>query len=285
MTSENYIVTSLREIGPESGAPLARGIAELSNSSGVCKEQLYKIHRDLFLSGRARRSDRRRHRIALEPEVRDFMFALTKQTQLDAANVILATARHHGLDEKFMSVSTYNRHLREAGISRDDLKHDRNAYREHVWRPKPNDLFLLDATVAKAFYPKPDGSIGFEPAWANYKNKPGNKRPRLILWSGTDYKSGVIFARFCFRETTQTLLDFCFWAWSKKDNPRFPAFGIPKEVFPDEGSPSKSAIFVHACEKLGAKIIRSTRHTGRSLARANTVALSGTLGRDGWMNS
>jgi len=257
MKLDGAIVDAVRELGAERGAPLAHGIKELALQIRKSARQLYVIHDRLFSSNRKPRSDRGKQLITLNPAVRDFMFALTKQTDLDARNVILATARHHGLDDNFMSVSTYNRLLRKESISRTDLKSDRNAYREHIWRARANELFQFDATVAKAFYANPDGSIGFEPAWANYKNKPGNRRPRLILWSGTDYFSRVIFARFCFRETTQTLMDFCFWAWSKKDDPRFPAYGIPDAVYPDEGSSAKAGIYVGGCEKLGTRIIRS----------------------------
>jgi hypothetical protein len=255
MEGSTYLLDCVRELGPETNP---REIEQLAKLSGFSARRIYQVRRQLFPSSRRPRSDWRKLRLSISPEVLEFMFALTRQARLDARNVILVTARHWSVPENFISISTYNRLLREAGISLDDLSHDRNAFREHRWRGRANELFLCDATVAGPYYPNPDGSIGYEPQWARYKNKLGNKRPRVILWAGVDYASGVIFARFCFSETTQTLLDFLFWAWSEKVNPRFPAFGIPNNFYGDEGPCFKSGVFVRAYEGgLGGHRVRS----------------------------
>src|SRR5258706_12896315 len=124
--------------------------------------------------------------------------------------------------------------------------------------PRGNFLHHYDPTVAEAFYANDDGTIGREEKHQRYKNKPGNRKPRLILYSLVDDHSRLLFARFYFSENTLNLLDFCFRAWSKKDDRRMPFFGIPDNLYADSGAPLKSTKFTNAAKVLGVKITETT---------------------------
>jgi hypothetical protein len=239
------------------GAEAKALAADLATRFGASLGYIYKISKEARGARREVRGDRGQRKIALAPEIEDFMLGLTLNADMSADSVVWIAARHFGLDAEFMSTVTYNRWLRQKRMSRTLLKKDLRPYRAFE-APRANILHHYDTTVAEAFYANDDGTIGREAKHERYKNKPGNKRPRLILYSLIDDHSRVIFARFYFSENTLNLLDFCFRAWSAKDDSRFPFFGIPEHLYADAGAPLRSRKFTHAAEKLGVAVVGTT---------------------------
>ncbi|OGS05709.1 MAG: hypothetical protein A3G41_08845 [Elusimicrobia bacterium RIFCSPLOWO2_12_FULL_59_9] len=230
---------------------------ELAERFSVSVGHIYKITHGVRLNGRARRHDAGEKRIELAPEIDLFMEGLTVDADFSADHVLWVTSRHFGLPADFVSITTYNQWLREKHMSRNLLGKDLRPYRSFE-SPRANHMHHYDTTVAEAFYANDDGSIGHEPGYERYKNKPGNRRPRLVLYSLVDDFSRVIFARFYFSENTLNLLDFVFRAWSEKEDRSFPFFGIPNFLYCDQGAPRRSAKFLHAKEKLGFEIPDTT---------------------------
>jgi len=241
------------KVGAEARA-IARGLAE---RFGISLGHVYRLTGDARSTGRARRRDRGKTRIKLSSEIEDFMLGLTREADMSADHVLWVTARHFGLEPNFMAIATYNGWLRRQRMSRALLKKDLRPYRAFE-APRANFLHHYDTTVAEAFYVNDDGSIGNEPGYQRYKNKVGNRRPRLILYSLIDDHSRVLYARFYISENTLNLLDFVFNAWSEKSDRRFPCYGIPEFFFCDQGAPAKSMKFKNAERKLGFKILDTT---------------------------
>jgi len=255
---------------------------DLAHGLGCSEGHIYRKWKALSGNHRAPRKDRRRRKIAITAEIKEFMFGLTGRADLSAEHVLLIASRHFGLPENFMSTGTYNNWLRQERVSRAENKKDLRPYHTHLWRDKANALHQFDATVALAFYANDDGSIGYEPGHERYKNKPGNRRPRLHLYSLTDYFSSTIFAKFYFSENALNLLDFVFCAWSQKQDSCFPFYGIPDQVYCDQGAPSKSAKFMHALKVLGVDKVKTdpahwTDSGSRKFGRAERTFGEGLL--------
>lgn len=240
-----------------SGSTARVAAQELADRLGVSVAAIYRITREVRAGGRKARSDRGAKKVAVEPHIEKFMMGLTYDKDFSADHVLFTTAKHFGLPKDFLSVSTYNAWLRAQMLSRRDRHKDRRPYRSWEWQAG-NAVHQYDTTVAPAFYLNDDGSIGCEPGHQRYKNKPGNRRPRLILYSLIDDYSRVIYGRFYASENSYNLLDFVFHAWSQKEDRRFPFYGIPTGFYADQGSPSKSRIFLKALEKLGVKRVETT---------------------------
>ncbi len=159
---------------------------------------------------------------------------------------------------------TYNRILREIRLSRKDLKKNLKPWQSFEAK-YPNLMHQIDSTVAQQFYLDDDGSIGYEAPWERYKNKPGNKKPRLNLVSIVDDNSRVLFARFTLGNHTSAWMDTLYRFWSPKETPAFPAYGICKLLYSDNDSVIKSGRFKRAMEKLGVTII--SHEVGNSRAK------------------
>jgi hypothetical protein len=232
-------------------------IADLAATLHVSRGYLYRLSQAVRNPARARRRDAGQGRIVVTPEVSAFMEALTYRGDLAANTVLFATARHFGLPEDFMSEATYNLWLRRGRLSRADLQHDLRPARRFE-AAKPNDLHHFDTTVAESYYRNDDLSIGYEPTAKRNKNKPGNRRARVILYAGIDDHSRVLFARFYMSDNTLNLLDFLRRAWTQKDDKRFPFYGLPTEVYCDLGPSNVSGLFTDALAKLGVTRLSTT---------------------------
>lgn len=239
------------------GAEARAAAQELAARLGCSTGYIYRITADVRAGERKARADRGKRRIEIAPEVEKFMIGLTHDADMSADHVLWVTARHFGLDEDFISLGTYNAWLRRQRLSRALMKQDLRPYRAFE-APRANHLHHYDTTVAEAFYINDDGSVGNEPGFQRYKNKPGNRRPRLILYSLIDDYSRVLYARFYVSENTLNLLDFCLNAWSQKSDKRFPFYGIPSHFYCDQGAPAKSRKFLNAAKKLDFHIVDTT---------------------------
>lgn len=160
--------------------------------------------------------------------------------------------------------ATYNRILRDQRLSRKELK--KNLKPWQPWEAKyPNLLHQIDSTVAQQFYLDDDGSIGYEAPWQRYKNKPGNRKPRLHLIASIDDNSRVLFARFTLGNHTSAWMDTLYRFWEFKNNPAFPTYGICKLLYSDNDSVIKSRRFKRAMDRLGVTIV--SHEVGNSRAK------------------
>ncbi len=162
--------------------------------------------------------------------------------------------------------ATYNRILRQRRLSRRENKQDLRPYRR--WEAEhPNDLHQIDSTVAQQFYLDDNGSVGYESPHERYKNKPGNKKPRLVLIQVVDDHSRVKCALFTLGNHYMAWMQTLHHAWKKKDNAAFPFYGLPRVLYSDNDSVIKSRRFTRAMEKLGVTVkthkVRESRAKGK----------------------
>lgn len=263
------------------GADAKAAIADLAASLGVSQGYLYRLSQGVRATGRARRADAGARRITLAPEVEDVMQALTVKGDLSADMVVWTTARHFGLPADFISLATYNQWLRGARLSRRDLARDLRPARRFE-AAAANDLHHFDTTVAESVYINDDGTVGYEPTAKRNKNKPGNRKPRQVLYAITDDYSRVIFARFYLSDNALNLIDFLRRAWSQKEDKRFPFFGLPLAVYCDLGPSNVSGLVTEALAKLGVQRLdtlpsNATRHGSRKHGKIERAFGGGLL--------
>ena len=236
-------------------APLRSAVRDAAERYGVSESTIYRILGSV--PGRKRRSDAGvpRATARIDPQVLAWMDALTVRTDASARTVIDLAVGHFGLPADFLSVSTYHAHLRRRRISRRLLRKDVQPHRRFEARCA-SQLHHFDTTVAQAWFENADGSIGYEGPERRNKNKPGNKRPRLIVYSLVDDHSRVLWARIYRSENAHNLLHFFRDCWSRpEDVSRWPAWGLPKSLYADRGSVLLSKRVRAALEKLHVFVI------------------------------
>ena len=96
-------------------------------------------------------------------------------------------------------------------------------------------------------------------------------RPKLMLFSVTDDRSGVCYQDYClvYGEEMEAVLRFLFRAMSPKED--FPFQGIPDMIYADNGPFAKSAIFKRVMECLD---INFKTHMARDTDGRRTTARS-----------
>jgi hypothetical protein len=202
---------------------------------------------------RQRRSDAGQMR-GMSEETFERLAAYTVQAGMDGQR-LMEIAEANGLGK--IAPQTYNRYLRSRGLSRRQIARNVRPYRP--WEaPASNVLHQVDSTQAETFYVNADGSIGYEPEARRYKNKRGNQRPRLHLVSVVDDYSRVCFAQFVTGNAAPQWLRVLHAAWSPKDDPLFPFFGIPEEIYVDNDAVIKSSMFRKAMEALGVHVRKTS---------------------------
>lgn len=236
-------------------APLRSAVRDAVAQYGVSESTIYRIIGSA--PGRKRRSDAGTPcaTARIDPQVLAWMDALTVRTDVAARTAIDLAAGHFGLPADFLSVSTYHAHLRRQRISRRLLRRGVQPYRRFEARCA-SQMHHFDTTVASAWFENADGSIGYEGPERRNKNKPGNKRPRLIVHSLVDDHSRVLWARIYRSENAHNLLHFFHECWSRPaDVSRWPAWGLPKSLYADRGSVLLSKRVRAALEKLHVFVI------------------------------
>lgn len=228
----------------------ARIIAsQMSELTGLSLRQIYSLSRDLR-QGRTKRKDLGARRIEMDPEVETVVMKIIHEHGI-GAQLALDTAVGSGLIDpsKAPSAATILRRMRSLGVGARSNP-ERTVCRR--WQADaPNDLHQADSTVSAMFYLDDQGGVGYESPRQRYKNKPGNKRPRLILYVLIDDYSRVTYARYYLAENALCWLDFVFHAWGRKDDPTtFPFSGVPKVLYTDNGSCINSARFKAAMKAL-----------------------------------
>jgi len=262
LTSEQKRVIS-QEMAGLSGSEAKGKALALAQEFGCDWTRVYFYSRDVRPK-RKRREDAGKLR-AVDEEVLDRLSFFTVNYDMSAPHVAEIYAANS--DGEWIAPSTYNRWLRNRDISRRRNKKDIKPW--VPWEaPEPNFLHQVDSTVAQQFYLDDDGSIGFESKVKRYKNKPGNRKPRLTLISLVDDYSRVGYARFALGNHAFAWMDFLFHAWAKKDDTSgFPMHGLPKFLYTDNDSVVKSKKFQRAMDKLGVRPIQheagNSRATGK----------------------
>ena len=252
-------------------------VEDLAQEYQVSTATIYRAVRT-SVSPRRRRAAQK----PLAPEVRDYMLGLTVQADMSAQMVLELAGIKFGLPSDFCSVSTYNRVLRAQRVSRREMKRDLKPY--HPFEAaRPNLLHQYDTTVAAAWFERDSGAIGFEPEEQRYKNRQGNKKPRLHVYSLIDDHSRVLWAKIYRSENRHNLLRFFEWAWSKSDDKRWPAYGLPETMYADRGSPLEAKRTRAGLKKLGVEVIPtpssySTKHGARKHGKVERTFGSGILG-------
>ena len=247
-------------LGEEAKRIIQEEMAGLSGSAARAKAKMlaeqfkcditriYYYSRDV--RKRRERKDKGKPRSVNEDSLRT-MFYFTVNADF-SGNHVTEIAEANGIAH--ISPSTYNRILRQRRISRRDLKRNLRPFRRWEAR-KPNEIHQIDTTVAQQFYLDDDGSIGYEPVSRRNKNKPGNKKPRLVLFQLVDDYSRVKWATFMLGNHTIAWMNALYEAWRTKRNASlFPFCGIPDAIYSDNDSVIKSAKFRKAMEILGVEI-------------------------------
>ncbi|MFQ5631351.1 MAG: hypothetical protein ACE5I1_21470 [bacterium] len=180
------------------------------------------------------------------------------------ANHICDVARANGVAT--IAPTTWNRILRERRLDRKTLKTVPKPWMS--WgADEPNQIHQIDTTLSEQFYIDDDLSIGYESPQERYKNKPGNRKTRLTLFSLVDDFSRAKFAMFIPTNTTESWMNALYEAWRIKDDLYgFPFHGLPRILYCDNDSVVKSKKFKHAIEEIfGITII--THKVGSSQSK------------------
>lgn len=231
-----------------SGSEAKKEAAALAQVFGVAPSRIYEVSKDVRPS-RKRRADAGTMR-SMDEETFNTLAAYSVQANFDA-NRLMVIAEENGLDA--VSPTTFNRYLRDRGISRRQLKRKIHVHRP--WEaPASNILHQVDSTQAETFYLNEDGSIGFEPEARRYKNKRGNQRPRLHLVSIVDDYSRCCWAQFVVGNAAPQWLQVLHAAWSPKGDAYFPFWGLPEAIYTDNDAVVKSTMFRKALGALDVKI-------------------------------
>lgn len=259
MTPEKVDVIK-REMAGLSGKAARQQAVRLAEQFGVSPDRVYHYSRTVR-AARKERQDKGQVKAIPEQHVETLLWYTIKADF--AAPHVADIARANGLGE--LSPSTYNRMLRQRNLSRRKNKKDLQPYQS--WGADyPNQLHQIDTTLAEQFYIEDDGSVGIESRQERYKNKPGNRKPRLTLFGLVDDFSRVRYARFIAGNHTYAWMTALYDAWRQKDDAAgFPFQGLPRFLYTDNDSVVKSEKFQFAMKELGVQII--THKVGLSRAK------------------
>ncbi len=209
--------------------------------------------------GRQKRKDQGILRAVSDEDLKQLL-VYTVQHDFSAPHLAMV-AEENGIN---INPGTYNRILRKKRLSRRENKINLQPFRR--WEAEyPNQLHQIDSTVAQQFYLDDDGSVGYESPSQRYKNKAGNRKPRLVLIQVIDDHSRVKYARFTLGNHYLAWMEALYNFWIKKSVNYFPAYGLCKILYSDNDSVIKSKRFTKAMEKLGVKI--QTHEVGNSQAK------------------
>ncbi|HEY0019076.1 MAG TPA: DDE-type integrase/transposase/recombinase [Longimicrobium sp.] len=205
--------------------------------------------------GRKRRKDAGSLKAVDEDTFLD-LAALTVKFEFDAESaidVLNANRQKLGLAPVDITPATLRRQLAQHQVSRRHNGMDLRIHRS--WQaPYSNHTHQFDSTVARCYYIDHGGSIGHETPEALNKNKDGNGRPRVWLIHGIDDFSRTKWGRFYTSEAAVSWRDLMLRAWAKPADPSYwPAYGLPEQVYSDQGSGLKSKELTRVLDELGVR--------------------------------
>lgn len=125
----------------------------------------------------------------------------------------------------------------------------------------PNAVWQIDASVC-VLYRTPKGELLLlEEDGVHYKNKLHNytkvMNDLLVRYVGVCHTSGAIATRFYIGgETALNALDFLMWMMTQRFDALgqpMPLYGVPRELYTDQGSAFKAAEFTNFCSVMGIK--------------------------------
>lgn len=259
--SQDHIAVIQKEMSGLSGKPARQKALILASQFKIDVTRIYYYSKDVR-PRRKQRADKGDIKFIEKDKLQQLAHYSIKYDF--SADHIKEIAAANNMGE--ISPSSFNRVLRNMGLSRRQAKKDINPYIS--WEaPYPNALHQLDSTVAQQFYLDDDGSIGYEPPEQRYKNKPGNRKPRITMLALRDDYSRSIFARFFLGNHTFAWMEFLYQAWSVKleDPAGFPFHGLPKFLYSDNDTVIKSKKFRRAMDRLNVKLM--SHEVGNSRAK------------------
>lgn len=203
---------------------------ELAGKFAVSEASVYRL--TAHLRKRKTRSDRKIYQAA-EADISDpfwFTAGLTLLFDMNARTALeLAEANAKGLG---VSEGTYNRWLRDAGISRGHVAGYRRPAR--AWEAaRPNDLWQLDFTRSAQYYIDDAGGIAAWGVGERQTEEKSKRRPALIVAQVVDDHSRARYRRGYPTMRSVHVLDFVGRACSEKEDRRHPLFGRPRMIYCD----------------------------------------------------
>lgn len=137
-----------------------------------------------------------------------------------------------------LSKSLVNRYLKQLGLQFDDLLIEPPSVRFQAERSNQCWQFDISRSDLK--------DLPEMPSWIDLSRG----RPKLMLFSVTDDRSGVCYQDYCvvYGEELEAVLRFLYRAMAPKDS--FPFQGIPEMIYCDNGPFRKSAVFNRVMECL-----------------------------------
>jgi hypothetical protein len=160
-----------------------------------------------------------------------------------------------------VSVSTFNRWLRERNLNHEQLQADNSAIQ--IRSLYPNHIHFFDASICVQ-WDLEDGKtvVSRDMQKAFYKNKPGywkSVRKVLIRWLVVDHYSGAFWVDYTYAggENTSDLLKVLLDAWGKKPKmeQHYPFHGVPDMVGLDQGAANTSHEAMSLFKKLGIETV------------------------------
>jgi len=227
---------------------------DLAKKYGLSVARIYAISREHRANGRKKRSDANIKKKELDNKQSRFLLKLF-ETGYSTAKALEIAQVNEIIKPGSISAGYIDRYRKEKGFTKKMLAMDLTPHRSFE-AAYPNKMQQVDTTIALAFYINKDGSIGYEGPTKRYKNKPGNRLPRISLFLLVDDHSRAKYAEFFIAESSINALLFLERAWRKKENQqRFPFYGLPKILYCDKGSINQSAKFKQAMEALNIILI------------------------------
>jgi hypothetical protein len=130
-----------------------------------------------------------------------------------------------------LSKSLVNRYMKQLGLQADDLLIEPPS--QSFQAERSNQCWQFDISHSDL------KELPEIPPWIDLSRG----RPKLMLFSVTDDRSGVCYQDYCvvFGEELEAVLRFLYRAMAPKDN--YPFQGIPEMIYCDNGSFRRSAVF------------------------------------------
>jgi len=233
------------------GADAREKAGELAVALGVSEGTVYRASKESRIT--RPRSNGGRKKIKISKETLEKMLAFTLHTDCPATDVVEIFEGNGEIDSGRISAAWFSRWLKSQEMSRKDLKKDRRPCRRFE-ASEPGEVYQIDATIALQFYIDDDGSVGWESTVSRNKNRPGNRKKRLVLLAAIDDHSRCVYAEFTTGQTVNHWLNFLFNTFKKKGDPRFYFFGIPRTIYMDNDTIARTSKFAKAMAALGIKV-------------------------------
>ncbi len=256
------IAAALAEAGHGQRGAEARRLGALY---GVSVATIYRV---------AGRRGTKRPRPAARPEYREWTRIAVALSHQAPKPVPLDLALRAGVESgalppeaAAMPVRTLHRLVRELGLA----ARPKRTHRLHADYPMQAvqidgsssehlvvEHVLEDGDVMLALHRRPYSASG-------YKNKPlGPDRLRVLVYALWDMCTGYTLSRYCVARGERSIdaLEFLCWALARHDDARIPLFGVPDDLWSDQGPLFKSGPAADLLDRLDIHLV-----TGKPYAK------------------